>query len=137
MLKVKDVISLKIRFNNNGEKSKTTHPYIVKSIDEQLGIIEVIQRDSVKEGKEYIALFNSNALLRAGGCFDKDGFVQLDNKFTIQNFNELSNFKIGSITDNQFLKITMKYDKYQKENTLDENKIVHMTKEEILKLNKM
>ena len=137
MIEIKDVLSLKIRFNNNGEKSKTTHPYIVKSINEQLGIVEIIQRDSIKEGKEYVALYNSNALIKAGGCFDKDGFVQLDNKFTIENFNELSNFKIGSITDNQFLKISMKYDKYQKENTIVENKIVYMTKVEILKLNKI
>jgi len=49
----------------------------------------VIQRNSIKPGKEYISLFPSNCVIKTEGILDKDGFAQLDNRFTLENFDGL------------------------------------------------
>lgn len=58
-LVVGQVLSLKIRFNNQGDTAARPHPYLVVGVDEELGTIEIAQLDSLK-GKEYKAAMRSN-----------------------------------------------------------------------------
>lgn len=86
-LVVGQVLSLKIRFNNNGDIALKKHPYLIVDIDEKLGVVEIAQLDTV-EGKEYKAMMKSNKVIYCDNpsetVIDKDSYIQLDNSFQIE-----------------------------------------------------
>ena len=51
-LKVGQILSLKIRYNNSGTISNTKHPYIIVNIDSTMNTVEIAQLDSLA-GKEF------------------------------------------------------------------------------------
>jgi len=139
MIEVGQVLALKIRFNNQGSRSSVSHPYIVIEVNDDY--IGVLQFDSIR-GKERKALFRSNKAISCDNpketVIDEDSFAQLDNKFTIENFAELEKFRrqVDKLSSAK-LKVLMKsYEDYQSKHVIDENKIVHMTAEEIKELNR-
>lgn len=139
-IEIGQVISLKIRFNNEGLISNSKHPYLVVDINTQLNIIEVAQIDSL-EGKEWKAFKKSNKVIYQSDppevVIDKDSFVQLDNKFKIENFQELEHFRrqTDKLSQEKLSMVLSAYHFYHETNLIDEMKNVYMDKLEILELN--
>ena len=138
MLEIGQVLWLKIRFNNDGEIAKSKHPYLIISVNDDY--IEAVQRDTIK-GKERKAILRSNKVVDIENpqetVFDESGFVQLDNKFTFENYDELSNYlqTTDKLSQEKLKDVISEYIEYQEKYGVEENKIVHMTKDEIEKLN--
>lgn len=134
---VGEILWLRIRFNNNpGDVSAAKHPYVVVQKDEA-GLLEIAQLDSLK-GKEYKVAFKLNHLVRCAGqtALKKDGFVQMDNSFMIDDYEGLSKYSGGTLTEDLTNDIVKCYQNYQSENEILENKQVYMSKTEIERLNK-
>lgn len=139
-LVIGQVLALKIRFNNNGDTAQRKHPYLIVSIDEALGFIEVAQIDTL-DGKEYKAMMKSNKIILCDNPYesviDKDSYIQLDNTFQIAYFESLSNYRrqVDMLSEDKLKEVLASYRKYHEENEIDENKIVFMSESEILRLN--
>ena len=63
--------------------------------------------------------------------------MQLDNKFTFENYNGLLTYlqTTDRLSEEKLKSVISEYVEYQEKYGVEENKIVHMTKEEIEKLN--
>ena len=136
MVEIGEILWLRMRFNNDpGTISKTKHPYVVIRKSE-LGFIEVGQLDSL-QGKEYKVAFKSNHLVRCEGqsAITKDGYIQMDNCFMIDDYDELSKYSRVKLTDDLTKDIVSHYNEYQSNNEISENKTVYLPKEEVDALN--
>jgi len=139
MLEVGQVLVLKIRFNNEGRVSDTAHPYFVVSISNET--VEIAQCSSLK-GKERKAAFRSNKVISCDNpketVIDTDSYVQLDNKFTIENFVGLDSFRRqkAKLSDGKLQDLINAYYNYHARCAIDENKIVYMDANEIMRLNR-
>jgi hypothetical protein len=139
MLEVGQVLTMKIRFKNSGETAEAAHPCLVVAINEEY--VEIAQFSSLK-GKEYKSLFKSNKIV----CCDDpketvlhtDSFVQLDNRFTVENFVGLENFRkqTDKLSSVKLAAVLSAYREYHACNAIDDNRIVHMTETDILDMNK-
>jgi hypothetical protein len=138
-IEVGQILSLKIKFNNcPGKISDTKHPYLVVAVDYSLNRIEIVQLDSLK-GKEYKAAKESNKVVWHDGesVIDKDSYVQLDNKFTIENNVGLERFRrqTDKLSNDKLSDIINSYLNYQQIHPIDSNKCVDMTFSDILSWN--
>lgn len=139
-LEVGQVLSLKIRYNNNGDSSSTKHPYLIINVDDSLGVIEVAQIDSLA-GKEYKAAFKSNKVILNSNpietVIDKDSFIQMDNIILIEKCEELKGYRrqIDKLSAQKLQSVITAYKKYHETHEIDENKTVYMDKSEIVSLN--
>lgn len=137
---VGQVLSLRIRFNNQGEISQEKHPCLIVEIDKELSTIEIVQFSSL-ENKKHKAINKYNKIVMhtkpKETVIDKDSFAQLNNRFTIDLFDELTNYRRqeGKLSTKKLLQVLGAYEKYRFQNEIDENRIVHMDKEEIIRLN--
>jgi hypothetical protein len=137
-LEVGQVIALKIRYNNVGVTASGPHPYIIVSTNDDY--VEVLQVDSLK-GKERKAAFRSNKTIFCDNpnetVIDVDSYAQLDNRFTIEQHLGLLRFRrqTDKLSQGKLKTLIEAYREYQSNNVIDENKIVHMTVEEIEELN--
>jgi len=134
------VLWLIFRFNNDGGVSNHEHPYVVVDIEEK--IVEVIQLDSLKDGNRLWAFSKHGKVIHCDNPNEtviyKDSYAQLNNKFTIDNFPGLLKYRRTKdfLSTDKFSSLLKTYQNYQKNNIIDENKIVHMTEDEIKELNK-
>ncbi len=134
------VIWIKARFNNTGTISATEHPYIIISHNKEMRYYEVAQFDSLA-GKEYKALMSSNKIIYCDNPNEtvilKDSFVQMDNKFMIEDYPELANYKRteDTLSQSKFDDLIAAYNKYQESYQIDDDKIVYMNKNEVETLN--
>lgn len=137
---VGQVLSLKIRFNNNGVISNNNHPYIIVDVDTINNLIEIAQIDSL-EFKQHKAAFKSNHVISCSDpnetVIDKDSFVQMDNIFKVDVCPELLKCRRqpDKLSDFKLKKLIEAYQEYQSNNEIDEIKIVYMNREEICSLN--
>ncbi|MDR0930429.1 MAG: hypothetical protein LBM38_01600 [Clostridiales bacterium] len=142
MFEVGQLLWLKFRFNNSGDVSNVKHPYVIANIDEQNKTIEIIQLDSID--------FNKNAFWAFKKCsciidvdnpketvITKDSFAQLNNRFTIDLYDELNKYRRtkNKLSDDKLHHLLKKYKEYHDNNTVEDNKIVHISKEELENLN--
>ena len=140
-IEIGQVLSLKIRFNNEGGISSFKHPYLVVDIDNQLNVVEIAQIDSL-EGKEWKAFRRTNKVIYQENptetVIDKNSYVQLDNTLKIENFDELKQFRrqTDKLSPVKLEKVLSAYRLYHETNEIDEMKNVYMDKSEILLLNK-
>lgn len=135
-VQIGDVLWLKMRFNNDpGTISSTKHPYVVVGRLE-LEYVEIAQLDSLK-GKEYKVAFKSNHLVRCAGqtALSRDGYVQMDNSFMVDDYDGLSDFVSGKLTDDLTQDIVNHYYEYQHNNQISENKQVYITQDELKQMN--
>lgn len=134
------VLSLKIRFNNNNQISRVKHPYLIVDINKELGYVEVAQIDSLA-GKEYKAAMRSNKTIYADNpietVIDKDSYVQLDNTFRIELFSGLENYRRQEdcLSAMKLAAVLSSYKSYRDRHEIDENKNVYMDQSEITRLN--
>ena len=140
-LKVGQTLVLKIRYNNLGDTAATAHPYLIVDIDSELGVVEIAQLDSLA-GKEYKAAFRSNKVIYCDNpketVIDKDSYIQLDNKFMLENCPDLSRFRrqTDQLSPEKLEDVLRAYRSYHRAHHIDENKNVYMNKEEVLSLNR-
>lgn len=140
MLEVGQVLSLRIRFNNSGSISSKKHPYLIVGVDDVMNVVEIAQMDSL-QGKEYKAAFRSNKTVYYDNpletVIDKDSYVQLDNKFTLELYAGLLQYRrqTDKLSKGKLEDVLHAYRTYQANNELDENKIVYMEKGELEDLN--
>lgn len=138
MLEVGQVLALRIRFNNSGAVSGAKHPYLIVSVDDMC--VEVAQIDSLL-GKEYKAAFRSNKTIMRDDppetVIDRDSFVQLDNKFMLENYPDMEKFRrqTDKLSADKLAAVILAYNEYHERHHLDENKVVYMDQEELEKLN--
>ena len=67
----------------------------------------------------------------------ENSYAQLNTKLTIENFAMLSNFRKtkNTLSKKKLNDLIKEYYDYQNNNIINEERIVYMTKEEILKMN--
>lgn len=141
MIEKRQVLSLKVRFNNSGDVANVAHPVLVMDVNKEKKIIEVAHIDSITKEKEWKALLKSNVRIKNTNSdetvIDKDSFVQVDNIIQLEYFKELENKRrqFDKLSDIKFQKVLNRYNMYKNNNLIDDNKKVYMSKEEILKLN--
>ena len=139
-LKVGQVLSLKIRFNNHGDIAQTRHPYLIVKIEYSVGVVEIAQIDSLS-GKEYKAMMKSNKIILCDNptetVIDKDSYIQLDNSFQIQCFEGLSKYRrqIDTLSDKKLQEVLEAYTTYHETHEINDDKLVFMSRTEIEKLN--
>lgn len=139
-LEIGQVLSLKIRFNNTGALSNQNHPYLIVDIDDELGVVEIAQVDSL-QGKEYKAAFRSNKTIFNSNpvetVIDKDSYIQLDNTIKIENCAELLSYRRqeDKLSAHKLADVLTAYKDYHESHEIDENKNVYMDRAEILSLN--
>lgn len=141
MIEIGQVLSLKVRFNNNGDTAKNSHPVLVVDIDKNKNIIEVAHIDSITPEKKWKALLNSNVTITKNNPYekviDKDSFVQIDNIIELEYFPELERKRRQKekLSEKKLTKVINRYNEYKNNELIDENKKVYMDKKEIIKLN--
>lgn len=140
-IEVGQVLSLKIRYNNDGLLSSKKHPYLVIGIDKELNVVEIAQMDSL-QGKEFKAARKSNKVIYNDNptetVIDKDSYIQLDNRYRIENCQELLRFRrqTDKLSSDKLSDVLNSYYQYQREHDIDENKNVYIKKNELLNLNR-
>ena len=139
-LSIGQVLSLKIRFNNHGDISKSKHPYLIVEIDTSLNVVEIAQLDSLA-GKEFKASMKTNKIIDCDNpdetVIDKDSYVQLDNSFQLQYFDDLSKYRRqpDRLSHDKLHEVLRAYKDYHETHEISDDKIVFMTQVEIEKLN--
>lgn len=134
------VLALKIRYNNRGDIATTPHPYLVMDVDDDLGVLEIAQMDSLR-GKEYKAAMRSNKTILHDNptetVIDRDSYIQLDNTIKIENFPGLVRFRRqrDKLSHIKLETVLRAYKTYHATHEISENKNVYMDKAEILRLN--
>lgn len=139
-LEIGQVLSLRIRFNNNGDISTQRHPYLIVAIDNFLNVVEIAQMDSLA-GKEYKAAMRCNKTVFCDNpqetVIDKDSYVQLDNSLKVEYFDGLSRFRRqkDKLSKERLRGVLLAYKEYHRTHEIAEIKDVYMTEREILELN--
>lgn len=141
LIEVGQVLSLRIYFNTSRVVSKDKHPYLVVKVDEELSVAEIAQLDSLTAEKRYKAAFESNKVIKNSNpvetVIDRDSFVQMDNKFTVDLFQGLVNYRrqTDKLSNVKLQTVLEAYEHYQETHVIDEAKIVHITESELVELN--
>ena len=142
MMKVKigQVLALRLPFDTSRENiSETKHPYlIVRMIDNDT--LEVAQLDSL-QGKEWKALWKSNHVIYATEptetVIDKHSYVRLDTTIQLEYFDGIIRFRRqeAKLSPAKLALVIQKYNNYHKENRINEEKQIYVSKEETLDYN--
>ena len=139
-LLIGQVLSLKIRFNNHGDIAKFKHPYLIVEIDTSLNVVEIAQIDSLY-GKWFKASMKTNKIIDRDNpsetVIDKDSYIQLDNSFQLQYFDDLSKYRRqpDRLSNDKLQEVIKAYKDYHETHEINEDKIVFMTQAEIENLN--
>lgn len=138
-IEVGQVLWLKVRYQTD-IVSKVPHPMLVAIANIDDNIIEVIAIDKAKD--KIHQLFNeANFFLDSESPKEKviyvDSYAQLNNILTIEYFPEIIKYRRtkDKLSKNKLQSLLEDYNDYQKNNIIPDHRIIHMTKEEILKLN--
>ena len=139
-LEIGQVLWLKVRYKTN-VVADDKHPMLVAVIDIDENKIEVIAIDKAK-GKTYQLYNEANRFIDSENPKEKviyeDSYAQLNNTLTIEYFPELSKYRktTAKLSKEKLEDLINDYRIYHKNNFIPDERKVHMTKEEILKLNK-
>lgn len=138
-LKVGQVLWLKVRYKTNIVAS-AVHPMLVAVININENNIEVIAIDKARD--KISQLYNeANHFLDSENPKEKviyvDSYAQLNNTLTIEYFPELTKYRRteDTLSYDKLMDLISDYNIYHKNNFIPDERKVHMTKEEILKLN--
>ena len=140
-LEIGQILWLIIRFNNNNDISRSKHPYLIVSIDDELNAVEIVQIDSLV-GKEYKAAMRSNKTIFYDNptetVLNKDSYAQLDNTLKIEYFDELSEYRSSrdNLSSSKLSGVIQAYDLYHENYEIDERKNVYRDRKEILRMNR-
>lgn len=136
-LEIGQVLWLKVRYQID-VVSTVKHPMIIAEINDDY--IEVIALDKIA-GKlhqlfHYYNFYISNSEPKET-VINEDSYAQLNTKLTIDNIEELKNSRktLKKLSSKKLNELLKEYKDYQNNHNLDEQRVVHMSRDEILKLN--
>jgi len=139
-LEIGQVLWLKVRYKTD-IVANMAHPMLVAVIDIDDNKIEVIAIDKARE--KISQLYNeANYFLDSENPKEKviyvDSYAQLSNTLTIEFFLELIKFRktTAKLSKEKLTDLINDYKIYHKNNFIPDERKVHMTKNEILELNK-
>ena len=136
-LEVGQVLWLKIKYKVD-EVAKEKHPMLIAKINEDY--IEVIALDKTF-GKMQNLYRPYNIYINSDDPKEtvilQDSYAQLNNKFTIENAKDLINARKTKkkLSKQKLDNILTEYNIWHENNIISEERIVHMSKKDILKLN--
>jgi len=136
-LEIGQVLWLKVRYQID-VVSNIPHPMLVAKIEDDY--IEVIAIDKTR-GKMHQLFHKYNLYINSDdpkeSVIYEDSYAQLNTKLTIDKIDELKCARktCSKLSKNKLNEVLTEYNEYQLKYGLDEQRIVHMTKEEILTLN--
>ncbi len=136
-MKVGNVLWLKVRYQID-IVSTVSHPMLIAKIEDKY--IEVIALDKT-EGKMHQLFYPYNLYINSSNpnerVINQDSYAQLNTKITIEKHEcLLKSMKTTDIlSKNKLTEVLEAYDEYQKNNKLCEERIVHMSIEELISYN--
>lgn len=136
-LKVGQVLWLKVRYQID-MVALEKHPMLIADIKDDY--IEIIALDKTAGKMENLYLpynFYINCDDPKEVVIFEDSYAQMNTKLTIDNFSELlkSRNTDKCLSDKKLKCLIESYNEYQENNRVREERIVHMSKEEIMYLN--
>ena len=136
-LEVGQVLWLKVRYKTD-VISKQSHPMLVIVVDIDDNKIEVVAIDKAKD-KLYQLYNQANYFLDSDNekVIYVDSYAQLNNTLTIEYFPELIKYRRTNekLSRDKLEDLIHDYVEYHKNNFIPDERKVHMSKEEIIKLN--
>lgn len=139
-LEVGQVLWLRVRYKTN-VVAEVVHPMLVAIIDIDEDKIEVIAIDKAKD--KLAQLYSeANYFLDSENPKEKvikqDSYAQLNNTLTIEYFPELTKYRKTSekLSKEKLYDLINDYKQYHRNNFIPDERKVHMSKDEIIKLNK-
>lgn len=136
-LQVGQVLWLKVRYQVD-MFAKEAHPMLIADIKDNY--IEVIAIDKTA-GKLQNLYYPYNKYINCENPREsviyEDSYAQLNNKLTIEKFPELSKYRktTNKLSQNKLNEILFEYKDFHKSNIIKNERIVHMTKKDILTIN--
>lgn len=138
-LKVGQILWLKVRYQID-KVSDVKHPMLIAEINEEY--VEVIAIDKTA-GKLQNLYYPYNRYINSDDPKEtvlyEDSYAQLNTKLTIEKFPELKKYRKTNdlLSKTKLNELLNDYKDYQNNNRIKEERIVHMTKYEILELNEV
>lgn len=136
-LQVGQVLWLKVRYQID-KVSDVKHPMLIAAINNEY--IEIIAMDKTA-GKMQNLYYSYNRYINSMDPKEQviyeDSYAQLNTKLTIENFDKLVKYRktTALLSENKLKELLDDYYEYQKNNKILEERIVHMTKYDLLELN--
>lgn len=136
-LKIGQILWLKVRYQLD-KVADEKHPMLIAKIYDDY--IEVIAIDKTK-GRLHQLFRPYNYYINSQNPKEKvlfeDSYAQLNTKLTIERFDDLSTYRKTDecLSQEKLEDLLTYYEGYQTNNKLDKERIIHITKEELLKLN--
>ena len=136
-LEIGQVLWLNVRYQID-IVSEVKHPMLIAKIESDY--IEVIAMDKTA-GKMHQLFHNYNFYINSEdpkeNVIYEDSYAQLNTKLTIDKIDNLKKARktISKLSKNKLDEVLTEYNEYQYKYGIDEQRIVHMTVEEILSLN--
>ena len=138
-LKIGQILWLKVRYQID-KVSDVKHPMLIAGINDEY--IEIIAIDKTA-GKLQNLYYPYNRYINSDNPKEtvlyEDSYAQLNTKLTIENFADLKKYRKTKdlLSKAKLNELLNDYRDYQNNNKIREERIVHMTKNEILKLNEI
>lgn len=136
-IEIGQVLWLKVKYQID-VVSEIKHPMLVAKVENNH--IEVIALDKTA-GKMHQLFHNYNFYINVDNPHEsvitEDSYAQLNTKLTIDNIDELKNSRktLKKLSKGKLEKLLKGYEDYQDRYGVEEQRIVHMTNNEILYLN--
>lgn len=138
-LKIGQILWLKVRYQID-KVSDIKHPMLIAEINAEY--IEVIAIDKTA-GKLQNLYYPYNHYINSENPKEtvlyEDSYAQLNTKLTLENFDGLKKYRKTNdlLSKTKLNELLNDYKNYQSNNIIKEERIVHMTKYEILELNEV
>lgn len=139
-LEIGQVLWLNVKYQTN-VVSKVPHPMLVAISNIEENNIEVIAIDKAKD-KLHQLFSEANFFINSDDPKEKviyvDSYAQLNNSLTIEYFPEIVKYRRTKqkLSKQKLDDLLEEYNKYHENNIIPDERIVYMTKEDILKWNK-
>ena len=136
-LRVGQVLWIKVRYQID-RVAEIKHPMLIANISDEY--IEVIAIDKTA-GKLHNLYYPYNKHINSDNPKEtvilEDSYAQLNTKLTIENFDGLKKYRKTTdlLSKSKLKELLKEYNEYQNENKIKEERIVHMTKEELIAMN--
>ncbi len=138
-LKVGQILWLKVRYQID-KVSDIKHPMLIAEInDEYIEIIAIDKTAGKLQNLYYPYNHYINSKEPQETVIYEDSYAQLNTKLTIENFADLKKYRKTKdlLSKTKLTELLNDYKEYQSNNRIQEERIVHMTKYEILELNEI
>lgn len=136
-LEIGQILWLKVRYQLD-IVSDVKHPMLVAYIDSSY--IEIIAIDKAA-GKLHNLFLPYNEYINSENPHEsviyEDSYAQLNTKLTIDNFMDLIQYRKTKrkLSKIKLDKLLCEYNNYQNQNIISEERIIHMSKDELISIN--